>query len=358
MSYAATNLSNNDEQRDTLNLLEVVVSSLMERTSIEELEVEYFHSIATLIPAHAIGIYFLKSKELRPMRILAHGVDTDFLSFYETHGREIDPLIHWITEYRRPTQSQLLFSLKDWHHHPIYRVVSEVDFDFAMQSPIFYGTDIIATLNFGRSLSEGAFSEMDLKAVSIISNFLTLALQKLSDHTHQYRHQENFCRMMNHSQHGIIISDRDDTLLYCNATARSIAIRFLGTDQPIQDLPKVIHELSPETKDEKHNQKAFPIRSCPLPGRRDPYTLILLEDNLPAQAFKNLAGILTSREIDVIVPLVKGKQNREIAEELHISINTVKRHIENIYCKLDVNSRLELLSKIYRISHPKKFIDM
>ncbi|MGB7394497.1 MAG: LuxR C-terminal-related transcriptional regulator, partial [Pricia sp.] len=41
-----------------------------------------------------------------------------------------------------------------------------------------------------------------------------------------------------------------------------------------------------------------------------------------------------------------GKSNKEIAGELFISISTVKTHITNIYGKLKVSSRKELLHRI------------
>jgi two-component system, NarL family, nitrate/nitrite response regulator NarL len=51
---------------------------------------------------------------------------------------------------------------------------------------------------------------------------------------------------------------------------------------------------------------------------------------------------LTSREIEIISAIKKGSSNREIAGQLAISEETVKRHLSNIYGKLGVSSRLEL----------------
>lgn len=51
---------------------------------------------------------------------------------------------------------------------------------------------------------------------------------------------------------------------------------------------------------------------------------------------------LTSREIEIIAAIRKGSSNREIAGQLAISEETVKRHLSNIYGKLGVSSRLEL----------------
>ena len=55
---------------------------------------------------------------------------------------------------------------------------------------------------------------------------------------------------------------------------------------------------------------------------------------------------ISEREVEIIEALVVGKTNKEIAAELFISINTVKTHIKNIYRKLEVKNRVQLLHKI------------
>ena len=52
---------------------------------------------------------------------------------------------------------------------------------------------------------------------------------------------------------------------------------------------------------------------------------------------------LTARELDVLRLVYEGKNNPEIAEALFISRNTVKKHLQNIYEKTGVNSRMELI---------------
>jgi two-component system, NarL family, nitrate/nitrite response regulator NarL len=51
---------------------------------------------------------------------------------------------------------------------------------------------------------------------------------------------------------------------------------------------------------------------------------------------------MTPREREVIDLIAEGMSNRAIAEELHISIHTVKSHLRNIMEKLTMNSRLQL----------------
>jgi two-component system NarL family response regulator len=50
---------------------------------------------------------------------------------------------------------------------------------------------------------------------------------------------------------------------------------------------------------------------------------------------------LTPREVEVLRFVAKGMSNREIAEELYISENTVKNHVRNILEKLHLHSRME-----------------
>ncbi len=54
-----------------------------------------------------------------------------------------------------------------------------------------------------------------------------------------------------------------------------------------------------------------------------------------------LAPRLTSRELDVLRQVARGMSNREIADTLFISENTVKNHVRNILEKLHLHSRME-----------------
>jgi|SRR5581483_511704 DNA-binding NarL/FixJ family response regulator len=48
---------------------------------------------------------------------------------------------------------------------------------------------------------------------------------------------------------------------------------------------------------------------------------------------------LTQREIEILRRAADGKPDKEIAQELRLSVNTVRNHIQNILRKLEVNDR-------------------
>jgi DNA-binding NarL/FixJ family response regulator len=50
---------------------------------------------------------------------------------------------------------------------------------------------------------------------------------------------------------------------------------------------------------------------------------------------------LTLREIEVLKCVVKGKSNKEIAHELHVTDDTVKGHLKNVFAKLGVSDRTQ-----------------
>ncbi len=71
--------------------------------------------------------------------------------------------------------------------------------------------------------------------------------------------------------------------------------------------------------------------------------------NLPMAISAGSSGILTDREIEILVLIVEGYINKEIAEKLHIGLTTVISHRKNIMDKLDAKSVSALT--IYAVTH-------
>ncbi len=63
-------------------------------------------------------------------------------------------------------------------------------------------------------------------------------------------------------------------------------------------------------------------------------------------SLERLPIALTDQERTICMALYRGGSYQAIADELNISINTIRYHIKNLYVKLDVSSRAELINNL------------
>ena len=59
-----------------------------------------------------------------------------------------------------------------------------------------------------------------------------------------------------------------------------------------------------------------------------------------------LLSPLSQREFEVLFLIYAGKTNQQISQDLFISINTLKRHINNAYMRLQVTTRTTAIKKL------------
>lgn len=64
---------------------------------------------------------------------------------------------------------------------------------------------------------------------------------------------------------------------------------------------------------------------------------------------KSIGEKLSDREMEIVQGILKGLSYKMMAGEYKISIDTVRAHIKNIYTKLQVNSKTQLINLYYKI---------
>ncbi|MDF0720307.1 response regulator transcription factor [Kaistella sp. PBT33-4] len=76
---------------------------------------------------------------------------------------------------------------------------------------------------------------------------------------------------------------------------------------------------------------------------------LLSEGNQPDQSLQSPKDYqLSDRETEILTEIVKGLSPVQIAEKLFISPNTVRTHVNNIYKKLHLNSRSQIINLAYK----------
>ncbi len=102
---------------------------------------------------------------------------------------------------------------------------------------------------------------------------------------------------------------------------------YLMKDEP----PQVLHRALAEVMEGGAPMSPAIARKALLLLRKTP------AQPLPAQP----AHDLSDREIEILEQLSKGLRYEQVGQNLHISTGTVRKHIENIYRKLQVHNKLE-----------------
>jgi len=123
------------------------------------------------------------------------------------------------------------------------------------------------------------------------------------------------------------------------------AVVYTGNTTP--DIPRQVMQLG---------GAGFVLKSDPTSSLID--TLLAVDGGRMVFPFMDLSrrdedplGTLTGREHELLAALVDGRANAQIAHELDISLNTVKFHLKNLYCKLSVHNRAQAVACYLKAGH-------
>ncbi|KAF0219990.1 MAG: putative GAF sensor [Geobacteraceae bacterium] len=191
--------------------------------------------------------------------------------------------------------------------------------------------DMVGTAGFHRQKQEGDFSDRDKEIINILLPHMARAIRSLD-----LIHGSELTKEPN----GVITTGEDGRPIYMNEAAK-LALKGM----PLERIPEPGIGSAPAFF--KSRSGTYRVRTVPL-GRDRRGRLILLE-RYPAEHrlhpklddFK-----LSRREREIGVLVIQGHSNREIAEQLFISEQTVKDHLHVIFEKTGIRRRGELAAKV------------
>ena len=86
------------------------------------------------------------------------------------------------------------------------------------------------------------------------------------------------------------------------------------------------------------------LSTIAVENRGERLFLHLIHDETPAEEVKDADPPLTQRQMQVLELIAAGAQAKSIAEQLGISVATVRNHIRSILVELDAHSQLEAIA--------------
>ena len=263
----------------------------------------------------------------------------------------------------------------------IHMKAEELDYQAVL---FFYqGDRLIGSLGLFRTKEEGAFREEERQPLEYLAELVEANYQSYLRHSGEARFQDNFHLFFQDVKLGAVILNQDMTVLQTNKAAQKISKVFwehyrhnqghflrsnYSGDPKYRDVQTMINEISERLTTQGGTSQTITslagditfyhtsFLSSSAAGLIQTWHLMLITcqtKELP----KNLDhpyNTLTQQERRIVYYLASGMKNEQIAEELHISIYTVRTHIANIYKKFEVNNKVDLLMHLQPILKDQK----
>ncbi|MDR2800814.1 MAG: LuxR C-terminal-related transcriptional regulator [Desulfovibrio sp.] len=355
--------------------------------NLDELFDAYLRCITGLISSDSCGFYVYGKDGEKVTGVGSIGVEKRFLDLYEKKGRAIDPMLARVKTERTICCSDQLMNLKEWHAHPAFEIFGPQRMDYIMDAPLYLSGHVAGTLHFSRTIRNRPFGPSEVRTVEILSRFVELGMSNALRYSDLKRDGEVFRQALHCSPEAMVIVGRGGEVRFMN---RSAGEMFAGLgegagEDAVQSLIRTGANLlgtadgSGELEDGRKFARTeddlgalcveregageavtfLPVEKgglrvgmCPLPGSAD----LLLA--FPRKAERHLLPVweqaLSNREKDILHMAAKGMRNREIAAAAFVSVNTVKRHLDNMYAKLNVSGRTSLVAKAFGLSEEPK----
>lgn len=302
---------------------------------------------------------------------LTYNVEDRLIQEYVSYYFQFDLLHPQKILHRIATSKALrindIMSYEEYEQSVYYKQFMQVYGNYDMISVYLEKENkLVGGIGLARSKQEKGFTADDAQVLGILAKHIA---NTWAMHT-RVEEMENekilFETHSNMSSIGMIIVEPPAFIRYVNPAARDICIElnrgntwtnpikaFIGqllADHSTNRLPAFVTTVHSPTLQEVtiHVQHSFQTQSSYQ--RKLQYVIYLVPKSKIASRIashdSNKLALLTPKEWEVYELVQQGSTNKQISGKLHISLNTVKRHLQNIYKKMEVTNRTSLCYKI------------
>jgi DNA-binding NarL/FixJ family response regulator len=308
--------------------------------------------ICRVIPGKAAGVYLLSSDGRAASSVLAHGVSDYFLARYEQQGRYLDPVLQAVlTRHSAATEAEFS-EPAEWMLLPLYRQVLALhSIAHTLQAPLIVAGEVRGTLNVARTSGQGGFALAELAVTEALGRLAGLAIEKSIVAGDLDRRLARASAALELIDEPVIVTDTRTAERSANAAARQV-IAGLPGDQTFDDLLARAREraaLRDTRRPSVDPEAGLRLRSVHLPDSDLIITIIHASADATSHAHERdwIQEVLSPREYEIADLVASGLRDGEIAEQLFLSPNTVKKYLKSTYRKLAVRSRVELTRAMY-----------
>lgn len=373
--------------RSTKSVLEVIGHLYDAATDMDKWPV-FLESLAEVFEASDTHLLHFDPQETRFTFSIGYGPGMRALEGNEHHLEKAfadDPRVIASNQYPgKPISCRTMISEEQWHASRTYQFLeglgAPVEYTLSVNLPEEDGT--MTGLAVMRYVDGAAFSQEDCDLLGEIIPHVkrTLNLQKRLAYA-DFKHRVAL-QALDHLPTGMIVTNGDGRVEYANEAAREIAERgdglFITRNEirvAIQDesneMRRAIHEAVQSAHDGKilpgkamtvsrsEVAEPYPVLVSTLWGNHirfglgildEPMAVVFITDpdrpqEAPAELLQRLYG-LTPTEARILEHLVDGKTLEGIANNLDVTVGTVRQHMKPVFQKTNTHRQAELIRKV------------
>lgn len=209
---------------------------------------------------------------------------------------------------------------------------------------------------------DSLFTDRELTMADLVRPHVMQALQNAQAVSDMHSQMQLLKQGLEGSAFGVIMCDSRGQVQFVTASARKYLVAYLGASKGLdRQLPEELLRWMRYQLDENRAlsaqhplmlRKKDGLLTVRLLSNTDIHMLLMEETNPPVNAAICESACLSQRESEVLDWVAQGKTNSEIATILHISLLTVKKHLEHILQKLGVETRTAAAAMLLQSSTP------
>ncbi|MDD3853186.1 MAG: helix-turn-helix transcriptional regulator [Syntrophomonadaceae bacterium] len=346
-----------------------IVQTVYASSDINELRLNVLCGLQQIIPCHSAAFFVVNSNSHEFSEPLLQGLSTssfvDYNNYYQ--GFDIYKLVVFSQNNIPVTdRSSDYMNYRDWasnEHRADFLMPLDIYHMACMQ--VFHEGKICGEISLHRNKQQQDFSNDEMLLLKLLQEHVNTRFSALT--LLQNIRLTSLCTSLLTPL--LLLIDRHGQLLGATGTARELISRRLVSGQNVYSHLKEVCEYWYQ----HYKSSASPVASrhargvLELAEGKYGYQIFLLQDESNLKSITYLvvfndkyapeltANFLTTREAQIASLITRGKTNKQIACELGVTENTVKTFVKRLFSKMEVHSRSQLISVMYKLDHQENY---